>query len=940
MHWNFVAVKDWMSTCLPGTNPTDSVFQPFNVVLNKNEAAMYPGICNGINDILQQIDCAEFLAYCTADLPDNTVADSDTLDIMDTSPIKVDLSIIPKNRAKPHSSVHQIDEPSAQPAVASAGRSSSSPSPAPSQAPLGQASILHTAATHPLQETTAQSNLNVGPLSTEEAVSDDGSSERQPPRAECSWHWAEVLVEVKLHSKYFAFPPKDPTSDGAEHVQSRGQLALYASQILRMQHRTHVYLISISGKYAQLVRFDRSGAIISESFDYTTATGVAFIGQFLHCLFNPSASPEDRGADPTTTLASNEEASFFSSLHERLPMGSTSRIARRFKEASSGADESWPVYALNITSPWSQLGSDQTPLPVVRDIPAKTHRCLVGKPLFTSRSLMGRGTKCFVGWDLDANRPVMIKDSWRAELSGIGSEFDTYTMLWEGQTTLTSTHIPTPLGGGDVYHMEGNTREYQRTPLLAVPVLPGTSQSQRTPRIHTRLVLKEICETLESFTNAEHLVGMIFHALMAHSYAWRTHKILHRDISVHNILIYYPDPNSDDVSIGLLSDWDLARTEEQLQQGALATSRSGTWQFMSALLQCMRDKHYEVSDDLESFTHVLNWCTLRFLPNKWSNDPHELASRMNGLFDRHVNQKLKDGTIVSTCGVHKLTAIRDGELLAPVEPPEHPFATLLNALADLCQQHYSTYDIDQIIAKLQKVESGQDPTVEPQSTEPNPSLPFYQTGVMGSDMSLDWLAAFGRQLQSGNASMRATSGPPTTPTRPSSSRPSPPPTRRTRTVNDRSKSPLLNHGMFMYTILEALPKETPWHLLPKTINALEPQSLAAAIESSSFGTSTGYKRRSTRGDDEDYANAKRKTPPLPSSQGSSKDDDPFLDNSSKAAAPVTHRGRADEEHLGNAATQLFRRANQADTTRTARRRSRTKSPKTTLGSSRSASPTT
>ena len=561
--------------------------------------------CNGINDILQQIGCAEFLTYCTADLPDNTVAKSDTLDMMDTSPIKVDLSIIPKSRAKPHSNVQQIDEPSAQPAVTSAGRSSSSPSPASSDAPLSQTSTLHTAPTHPLQETTAQSNENIGPLTTQEAVGDDGSSERQPPRAECSWHWAEVLVEVKLHSKYFPFPPKDPTSDGAEHVQSRGQLALYASQILRTQHRTHVFLISISGVYAQLVRFDRSGAIISESFDYTTATGVAFIGEFLHCLFHPSASPEDRGTDPTTTLASNEETTFFSSLHERLPMGSTGRIGKCFMEASSGANESWPIYALNITSPWSQLGNDQTPLPVIRDSPAKTHRCLVGKPLFTSRSLMGRGTKCFVGWDLDANLPVMIKDSWRAELSGIGSEFDTYTTLWEGKTKLKSTYIPTPLGGGDVYHMEGNTRQYQRTTPLAVPVLPGTPQLQRTPRIHTRLVLKEICETLESFTNAEHLVGMIFNALMgtflfnlsahqlysllmvAHSYAWKTHKILHRDISVHNILIYYPDPNNDEVSIGLLSDWDLARTEEQLQKGALSTSRSVSydiWFQLTALI--------------------------------------------------------------------------------------------------------------------------------------------------------------------------------------------------------------------------------------------------------------------------------------------------------------------------------------------------------------------
>ncbi len=218
-------------------------------------------------------------------------------------------------------------------------------------------------------------------------------------------------------------------------------------------------------------------------------------------------------------------------------------------------------------------------------------------------------------------------------------------------------------------------------------------------------------------------------SLIAHIYAWETHKILHRDISVHNILIYYPQQSdgTEGGAIGLLSDWDLARTERQLQQGPVLPWRSvsyhvsfkltpfisrfclqfvqGTWQYMSALLQFMPEKHYEVSDDLESFTHVLNWCALRFLPNELSGHPRYLAIHLGDLFDCHVSLKLEDGTIVSTCSLQKLRTIREGKPFASVKPTDHPFAELLNDLAVLCKQHYATYDIDEIIANSKRLKN-------------------------------------------------------------------------------------------------------------------------------------------------------------------------------------------------------------------------------------------
>ena len=46
---------------------------------------------------------------------------------------------------------------------------------------------------------------------------------------------------------------------------------------------------------------------------------------------------------------------------------------------------------------------------------------------------------------------------------------------------------------------------------------------------------------------------------IAHQRAWEKKKILHRDVSINNILLL----GSMEGSVGLLCDWDLAKTEQQ-----------------------------------------------------------------------------------------------------------------------------------------------------------------------------------------------------------------------------------------------------------------------------------------------------------------------------------------------------------------------------------------
>ena len=160
----------------------------------------------------------------------------------------------------------------------------------------------------------------------------------------------------------------------------------------------------------------------------------------------------------------------------------------------------------------------------------------------------------------------------------VRSVLQNYHTLWPQTQGDERILIPTLLGGGDVYSSRLGEKIKQRTP-------PDLS---RTSRIHYRLVLKEICSPLEEFKTADELVYAIMCALSgmlsfttisadyrltnitfhfkAHERAWKQCNLLHRDISASNILLY-ENPETGMVE-GLLADWDLAKTREQLVKGS------------------------------------------------------------------------------------------------------------------------------------------------------------------------------------------------------------------------------------------------------------------------------------------------------------------------------------------------------------------------------------
>ncbi|KAI0761325.1 hypothetical protein BD413DRAFT_617063 [Trametes elegans] len=561
------------------------------------------------------------------------------------------------------------------------------------------------------------------------------------PKARVSWAWAELVVEVKNRSNVAPFSvdfyARGPfQAEGMERSQSRGQLAEYAKQIFNRQHREYVLMLSIYRDSARLLRFDRNGAIVSELFRYTgpkfqpqpvdpeaeEPKSVSFkphepkaeasladaknpaakkpaakkraakkpahadkdyLGMFLYCFARMSA--EARGHDPTVTPASKEEVEIFNQLQAgaERQFGAGSAIAEGIKLAGTPG---WRLYKMDIYAPWSKKGTFLNTSQVTE---STLHHCLVGQPASTDASLASRGTRGFVAYDLVEKSVVFIKDSWRALVKGRLSEFDIYQLLVQRlKSDDINNRFLTLRAGGDVSVNSGEAgTSWREQETMTTTGFEGPDRY--SPRRHCRLVVDEICRPLTSFATPLDLIHCLRNAIFAHAHAWLDAGILHRDISPSNILIF---EKSSGIYQGILSDWDLAKTKEQLNKRG-QWSRSGTWQFMSAGIQCYPRKPYEAEDDLESFLHVLNWCTFRYIPHSLSGDDIDQAkktARSDAFYAQweapHIEAVTKANMKFSTViGGQRFV---EGLPLIDGVPGSNPLDNLLGQLTELFSARY------------------------------------------------------------------------------------------------------------------------------------------------------------------------------------------------------------------------------------------------------------
>ncbi|KAI0696474.1 hypothetical protein C8T65DRAFT_583405, partial [Cerioporus squamosus] len=203
---------------------------------------------------------------------------------------------------------------------------------------------------------------------------------------------------------------------------------------------------------------------------------------------------------------------------------------------------------------------------------------------------------------------------------------------------------------------------------------------------------------LNEFQNGKQLIQVVRDCVLAHQHATKDAKLLHRDISSGNILIYpklmwVKDPQKKRLQIkftGLLADWEMAKPTDPQQQGQRQPERTGTYQYMSVALLSHLKANVEVCDEIESFFYVVLYHAVRYLKSNFNDNT--VANYIDEFFDQYgyVNDKY-------TCGNAKLLTIVTGKLANSTTKLEFAAAGMnrvLNKLLSWFHAHHIVTEYD------------------------------------------------------------------------------------------------------------------------------------------------------------------------------------------------------------------------------------------------------
>ncbi len=514
----------------------------------------------------------------------------------------------------------------------------------------------------------------------------------------------QLYIELKSSARQDAFrdshsPYNRIEKQTDQSTKHRGQIIHYAAEQMAVQHRVSLFTISITGRTARFIRWDRSGAIVTEAFNYVDSPHL--LAEFLIRFSRLNAA--QRGFDTTVVPADQDEIALLSSALEGHADLFGKHLPTQLEEDQAGQQRAYKIPAVTSNGTSTSL--------------------VIGKPFCQPLSPCGRATRGYIAWDLVQGKLVFLKDTWRVVSPGSLSESEAYEHL-KGHDV---PHLPTIIAAADVMDLTGNP---QRT-----VTQDFADHSWCLPHDSFRLlvhhrVMQELALPLSMVRNSKQLVQAIRNALVGESIkrqfsgecrshrrllstglaircAYKAGNILHRDVSVSNIML--------DLHMnGILNDWDHNMTLPAHPDYRPHTYRTvrryillvyiriiidmiaqGHWQFASISLLGDPHKPHEVHDDIESCVWVLFYFSLHFMSH---NSPHFSMTLFDQLEERPCHQcglvhtyggSMKTHAVVSfdfkkvafTCGplnylIHELTARLNARLL---EKQRHTFSAATGA---------------------------------------------------------------------------------------------------------------------------------------------------------------------------------------------------------------------------------------------------------------------
>ncbi len=239
---------------------------------------------------------------------------------------------------------------------------------------------------------------------------------------------SEARASYHLIPEYESDDEGNPSVLGQRVKKVFAQHIAFAAEVFARQHRVFLFTVSMTGSLTRLLRWDRSGCILTESFDIREQPQLLceFLWRF------SQASHGGRGHDMTVEVALADEEALFHTLISKEVQFQLDVEGDELEQAISHHYKPGHVAAIHVLS--SETEGGETP-----------QRFIVSRPVTSSLSLTGRGTRGFWAVDTSSHSVVFLKDVWRSH-TATGREGHVLHRL----NTANVRNVPTLSSHGDV----------------------------------------------------------------------------------------------------------------------------------------------------------------------------------------------------------------------------------------------------------------------------------------------------------------------------------------------------------------------------------------------------------------------------------------------------------------------------------------------------------
>ncbi|KAM5544064.1 hypothetical protein V8D89_002250 [Ganoderma adspersum] len=541
--------------------------------------------------------------------------------------------------------------------------------------------------------------------------------------------WCDIALTMEAK----AIEADDPfDKDGLEHVNTQIQLAINARGLLHAHGFLSVFIIGVYGHTLRFLRFDHACAVVSKSLSLKNADHLRLIQRFFWRLVHPCDGGVIVGADPTVRKLNAEDREWVTPHLRELGIDLKTFIweeARRAEvpcapglvdpgESSafillkalgvngrlfSRSTTAW--LGLRDTRRWTdgELDEKEDPAPLQLAVIKEAWRQLVRQPesdfyarlqaIAEDQRVGLPGLLCggdMGEWEVRRWEASLYTDPPPKTQNGVAhaarlAASRTRTADAEPPATATATPLLSSLDVGEAPYPRPMHQTFTWRQLF------GDKYWHRE-RSHMRLVLDTVGRPLNSFQTTRELAVAMRDAIKGHRAAMSGAGILHRDISIGNILIV-DDMLTKTSRGGFLHDFDFstmsrtAPTEDLSLLGAEALAElligdDGTYYFMaiSLLMVPAEGIVHTISHDLESFYWVLVWIVLRYTNHAHPDGDNTFLN----VFPAGDDNK---------CAASKVVWVKFGAKKLVI-PDNQPLTDLMLALSEVVRKHYHDDSLD------------------------------------------------------------------------------------------------------------------------------------------------------------------------------------------------------------------------------------------------------